>query len=481
MKKDFLSSFKKAFTKCVVGGGIVSAIPLIAASCSQVSQLRATMIVDEVSWRDGGFLEAGYNGMLEAKKVYAEHKINLKITLPQVAENSSYFAINNAIRIAINNGAGVVIGVGFTEQASFSFMAKLHPNLVFLVIDATSKGSNVYNYAFPEQEAGYLTGVLNGLIAKMDPQRFGKKTDGTATINFTSIGGAAIPTVERYIWGFRIGLEYVADHVTANGPKISGGDTTLYDSILKEDPVIRNNKHVLNTKLNYQGSRYLKFVFANQNNKGTLTATDDFQSKKTDVIFEVAGGTGFGIVSAAKQINQGKAPTKYVVGADYNWYNNGAYIVNGKTYSVIINSAIKNLKLASLEFMQWVYTHGPYKNVVNNRFNFPKVPAKRFVAAGDKSNVSTALVQNKDVGTTPNLPDISKGIQKVYNDFYESLVGRVPIGQTTPINLNPWFYWTNATNVVWTKPPTPTDFFKSQDLKFSCKEGLGQKITITNW
>ena len=98
------------------------------------------------------------------------------------------------IRQAVNDGAEVIVCVGYLYGASLAWAAEQYPDVKFIAIDVTqgdigtdSVPANCYCITFKEEQAGYLAGYA---IAK----------DGKTKLGF--LGGMAVPAVIRYGYGF---------------------------------------------------------------------------------------------------------------------------------------------------------------------------------------------------------------------------------------------------------------------------------------
>ena len=109
------------------------------------------------------------------------------------------------IRQAVNDGAEVIVCVGYLYGASLAWAAEQYPDVKFIAIDVTQGDigtdeipSNCYCITFKEEQAGYLAGYA---IAK----------DGKTKLGF--LGGMAVPAVIRYGYGFVQGAEYAAQEL----------------------------------------------------------------------------------------------------------------------------------------------------------------------------------------------------------------------------------------------------------------------------
>ena len=103
------------------------------------------------------------------------------------------------IRQAVNDGAEVIVCVGYLYGASLAWAAEQYPDVKFVAIDVTQGDigtdeipSNCYCITFKEEQAGYLAGYA---IAK----------DGKTKLGF--LGGMAVPAVIRYGYGFVQGAD----------------------------------------------------------------------------------------------------------------------------------------------------------------------------------------------------------------------------------------------------------------------------------
>ena len=100
------------------------------------------------------------------------------------------------IRQAVNDGADVIVCVGYLYGASLAWAADQYPDVKFIAVDVTQGDigtdtipANCYCITFKEEQAGYLAGYA---IAK----------DGKTKLGF--LGGMAVPAVIRYSNGTQV-------------------------------------------------------------------------------------------------------------------------------------------------------------------------------------------------------------------------------------------------------------------------------------
>ena len=107
------------------------------------------------------------------------------------------------IRQAVNDGATVIVVVGYMYGEALAWAAKEYPDISFIAIDITEGDvggtyDNVYCISFKEEQAGYLAGYATVM-------------DGYTKLGF--LGGMAVPAVIRYGYGFVQGADAAAQEL----------------------------------------------------------------------------------------------------------------------------------------------------------------------------------------------------------------------------------------------------------------------------
>ena len=112
------------------------------------------------------------------------------------------------IRQAVNDGAEVIVCVGYLYGASLAWAAEQYPDVKFIAIDVTQGDigtdaipANCYCITFKEEQAGYLAGYA---ITK----------DGKNKLGF--LGGMAVPAVIRFGYGYVQGADAAAQELGIN-------------------------------------------------------------------------------------------------------------------------------------------------------------------------------------------------------------------------------------------------------------------------
>ena len=215
------------------------------------------------------------------------------------------------IRQAVNDGAEVIVCVGYLYGASLAWAAEQYPDVKFIAVDVTQGDigtdeipSNCYCITFKEEQAGYLAGYA---IAK----------DGKTKLGF--LGGMAVPAVIRYGYGFVQGADAAAQELGTN----------------------------IDINYFYGGQFY--------GDANITSRMEGWYSNGTQVVFACGGGIYTSAVEAALKNNG------YVIGVDVDQNYIGANGVADGTYAYnpFITSAMKglteavNTALADIDAGSW--------------------------------------------------------------------------------------------------------------------------------
>jgi basic membrane protein A len=198
--------------------------------------------------------------------------------------------VPNLTKLAEDESCKMIIAVGFMLADATYQVAKDHPDVKFMLIDAVPSDPttfaplpnlpNLVDYLFKEEQCGYLVGAIAGMATKNNKIGF--------------IGGMPVPAVQRYEAGFFAGIK------TTN--------PTAYGTA---------GKNVADV---YAGS------FGDQP-AGKLIA-QTMLAQKCDILFHAAGATGNGMFEALKEaggpdkglwgigvdVDMGKNPNLYPAG-----------------------------------------------------------------------------------------------------------------------------------------------------------------------
>jgi basic membrane protein A len=220
------------------------------SSSPSSSKAFVVLVTDINQLNDHGFNQLAYQGLKRAEK-----QLGIRGDVYQSASAQAY--IPN-LSTAARKNADLVVAVGFDQAAAVAKVAKEFPKTHFAIIDVSQgdlagKPANVEGLIFREQEVGYLAGYLSGLVEK---QAGRENTIG-------SVGGEKQPPVDRYIAGYQAGAR-------------------------KADPTVK----LLNAySQDWVDQAKCKTAALNQISAGA------------NIIFQVAGGCGLGVLDAAKERN----------------------------------------------------------------------------------------------------------------------------------------------------------------------------------
>ncbi|KUO94945.1 hypothetical protein ATW55_04740 [Ferroacidibacillus organovorans] len=291
----------------------------------------------------GGLNDHSFNHLAYVGLQAAEAKYGISGSVVQSHQTSDY--VTNLTNFA-QAGDNLVIAVGYLMDSAVQSVSKKFPKTKFLIIDdAITNRPNVASALFNTQECGYLVGVMSGLMEKQKgiPQINNKNTVGT-------IGGMQIPPVESYMAGFVAGVKKVDPSANV----LVGWANSFTDPATGE-------------------------AIANQQ-----------ISNGADIVFPVAGATGNGAITAAKQHNV------FAIGVDANQ--------NYLAPQTVMTSALKAVDVA---------TETVIGQALHHQF---------------KSGIVTFDLKNKGVGYAPPIKAVPASIIAQVN-HYASLIES---GKITP-------------------------------------------------
>src|SRR4030081_33813 len=250
----------------------------------------------------GGLNDKSFNHLADLGLEKAKTDFKVKGDVVESKSGDDY--VPNLTNFA-SKSYDLVIGVGFLMQQAMGTVSGQFPNVHFAIIDGAGTDANgkdlqhpnVQSLFFKEQDAGAMVGVIAGMLEKQ-----GKAKKNQHVIS--AVGGISIPPVDHYIAGYKW-------------------------AATMEDPSIK--------------------VLIGYSNDSTDPAkcknlASSQISAKSDILFQVAGGCGLGVLQAAGQAGV------YSIGVDADQKDADP--------SVIL-SALKKVDVA---------TYTAIKNVVNNQF-----------------------------------------------------------------------------------------------------------------
>ncbi len=280
----------------------VAALLLLAACGSSTSSTPAKTFKIGLVTDTGGLNDKSFNHLADLGLEKA--KTDFKVQGDVVESKTGDDYIPNLTNFASKN-YDLVIGVGFLMAQAVGTVSGQFPNIHFAIIDGAGtdaqgndlKHTNVESLYFKEQDAGAMVGVIAGMLEKD-----GKAPGNTGVIS--AVGGISIPPVNHYIAGYKW-------------------------AATMEDPSIK-------VLVGYSND------FSDPAKCKTIANAQIGQ--KAEILFQVAGGCGLGVLQAAGQAHV------YSVGVDADQKD---------ADSSVIASALKKVDVA---------TYTAIKDVVNGSF-----------------------------------------------------------------------------------------------------------------
>jgi basic membrane protein A len=285
-----------ALTRLRFVGVAVLGLMLLAAcgttSSPPAKTINIGLVTDIGGLNDKSFNHLAYVGLEKAKQDFgiSDHVVESH-TGDDYVPNLTGFA---------SKGYDLVIGVGFLMQEAIGTVSGTFPNVHFAIIDGAGtdakgndlKHTNVQSLFFKEQDAGAMVGVIAGMLEK---EGKAKKNKGV----ISAVGGVSIPPVNHYIAGYKW-------------------------AATMEDPGI---KVLVGYSNDFTDPAKCKTVANNQISNGA------------DVLFQVAGGCGLGVLQAAGQANV------YSIGVDADQAGSDNSVIASalKKVDVAVYTAIGNV------------------------------------------------------------------------------------------------------------------------------------------
>lgn len=229
----------------------------------------------------GGRGDLSFNDMAWLGAERAKRDFNVSITYLQSRSQADY--VPNLRQLASSGDYALIICIGFLMTDALNQTASEFPNQKFAIIDSIVNKPNVRSILFKENEGSALVGALAGLI--------------TQTNKVGVVLGIEIPVLWRFEAGYYWGINYAAN---LTGKKI----TILYK--------------YTNTFTDAAVGR---------------AVTEGFLAQGADVVYNVAGLTGKGMLDAVYDygVQHGKQigpPFGIGVDADQDWIHPGFVIAS---------------------------------------------------------------------------------------------------------------------------------------------------------
>ena len=173
----------------------VSADDIADEMTSADGKYQVAFITDVGQLKDKSFNQGTYDGV----KLYAANNgKSYKYYQPANGDQATDDDRIDAMKLACENGAEVVVAAGFMQAAALTAAAEAYPDVNFVFIDGWALGlDNIAAIAFQEEQCGYLAGYATVM-------------EGYTKLGFMGGGGGTNPACQRYGYGFAQGADAAA-------------------------------------------------------------------------------------------------------------------------------------------------------------------------------------------------------------------------------------------------------------------------------
>ena len=267
---------RRTFLKTMIAGAVS-----LAASAAFAADFKPAVIYDMGGKFDKSFNEGVYNGIKKFTDETGVEVMEFEVTNEAQREQ--------AMNRMVQRGATVVLGVGFGQADAIDKVAAANPDVNFSIIDVSwLDRPNLRQYAFKEHEGSYLVGIAAAMASK------------TGKVGF--VGGMDIPLIRAFACGY------------VQGAKMANADAEVIQNMTGTTPAAWNDPA-----------------------KGAELSKGQFD-RGVDVIYQAAGGTGGGVIQAAKDAG------KLAIGVD----SNQNHIAPG----TMLTSMLKRVDVAAYQTMK---------------------------------------------------------------------------------------------------------------------------------
>jgi basic membrane protein A and related proteins len=234
------------------------ALGLGAIATAGAAEKPVALIIAQGGLGDQSYNDLAYSGF---KKALAEDKLEGKA----VESKDVVAQAADILRRASDAGFGLIVDLEYSHGDALKTVAKDYPGTDYVILNQVQPGANVASVLFQEQEGSYLAGALATMVA-MDSKI--KGMSGKPVIGV--IGGTKSVGIDKFIIGYIQGARAVNPNVEVK---------VAYSNNFG-DPAV--------------GLQMAKAMF----------------DAGANVVYQVAGGTGLGVIQAAKEAG------KFAIGVD---------------------------------------------------------------------------------------------------------------------------------------------------------------------
>lgn len=290
--------------KKVMAIGLAASMTLSLAACGapkekeenkvsgQKSDFSVAMITDTGGINDQSFNQSAWEGLQQLNQ-----EKGAKVNYIESKQASDF--VTNLERLG-DSGAKLLWGIGYACADAVLEAAESNPDLQYAIVDNSYENTpdNVTGVIFRAQEPSFMVGYVAG------------RTTETNKVGF--VGGISSGFIDQFQYGYEAGVQYAAKEL---GKKI---------------------------EVSVQYAESFSDVA-----KGKAIANKMY-SDGCDVVYHAAGGTGIGVIEAAKEAN------KWVIGVD----RDQAYLAPDNVLTSALKLVGKAVKEVSVEVMEGKHIGG---------------------------------------------------------------------------------------------------------------------------
>ena len=237
-----------------------------AEPAEPMTDIRVGLAYDIGGRGDGSFNDAAAAGLDRAET-------ELGVETAESSANEDGTNREEMLALHSEEGANLVIGVGFLFDEPMNKVASEYPETNFAIVDSVVDQPNVAGLIFAEEQGSFLVGVAAALK--------------TSTNRIGFLGGVDIPLIHAFEAGFQAG-------VAAVNPSI-----VIDSQYLTQSP---------------------DFSGFNDPAAGRV-ASQSMYEDGADIIYHAAGGSGNGTFQAAKEYSESSGGKVWAIGVDSDQYN----------------------------------------------------------------------------------------------------------------------------------------------------------------
>ncbi|MGN6468083.1 MAG: BMP family lipoprotein [Rhizobiaceae bacterium] len=245
-------------TSLAIGVATLALVSALGTASSNAADKPAALIIAQGGLGDQSYNDLAYAGF---KKAIKEAGIEGK----PVESKDVVAQASDILRRASDADFGLIIDLEYSHGDPLVAVAKDYPDTDYVILNQVRQGKNIASVLFQEQEGSYLAGTLAALVTT-DTSIKGINDKPIIGV----IGGTKSAGIDKFIAGYIQGAKAANPNVQVK---------VAYSNNFG-DPAI--------------GLQMTKAMF----------------EEGADIVYQVAGGTGMGVIQAAKEVGH------YAIGVD---------------------------------------------------------------------------------------------------------------------------------------------------------------------